>query len=179
MDTGGAPKVTQCIRLKHPVKILSSDSASFFVDSMCEYSKDATAPPAECPVIRREYVDRSGNSSIRCRSLAATGPIILRAIVRNPVWHAFSTSSCHLVRTSSFLEAEKNNIHQESLWPRWGRVEISYPIHKCLCTPNCKDDYVHIVHRDRLDNHRFGTCFPISSNMCTSLFAGGFFIRLF
>lgn len=33
-ETGGAPNVTQCTRLKHPVSVLSSDCACVLVASM-------------------------------------------------------------------------------------------------------------------------------------------------
>lgn len=46
-ETGGAPKLIQCMRLKNPVRMFNSDSASRLVESICEYSRAATAPPAE------------------------------------------------------------------------------------------------------------------------------------
>jgi hypothetical protein len=51
------------------------------------------APPAECPVMRREHLARLGSSCRRFRSLAATGAIIFLATERNPAWQKFPGSS--------------------------------------------------------------------------------------
>lgn len=83
-DTGGEPNVTQWIRLKRPVRILSSDCACGVVESMCEYRRAATAPPAECPVINKEHLDRLGSSLKRFRRRDATGVIIFFATVKKP-----------------------------------------------------------------------------------------------
>ena len=44
-EMGGVPKVMQWMRLKQPVRMISSDLRSSH--SMCAYSRVATAPPAE------------------------------------------------------------------------------------------------------------------------------------
>ena len=92
-EIGGAPKETQWMRLKQPVRMLSSDSVSGVVDSMWQYKREATAPPAECPVIRSEYFALLGFSWSKCRSRAATGFTIFLATVRNPAWQRFPGSS--------------------------------------------------------------------------------------
>ena len=66
----------------HPVKMLSSDLDSSA--SMWLYSRLATAPPAEWPVMSSEQVLREGSSSRRDRRRAATGLIIFRATDRKP-----------------------------------------------------------------------------------------------
>lgn len=62
--------------------MLSSDLVTSA--SMCAYSRLATAPPAEWPVMSREQVLREGSSSSKERRRAATGFIILRATWRKP-----------------------------------------------------------------------------------------------
>ena len=90
-ETGGAPKVMQWMRLKQPVRMLSSLLVS--EASMCAYSRLATAPPAEWPVMRREQLLREGSSSRRERRRDATGRIILRATERKPEWQRLPGSS--------------------------------------------------------------------------------------
>lgn len=90
-EIGGVPKVMQWIRLKHPVRMLSSDFTSRA--SMWQYRRFATAPPAECPVMRREQDARDGFSSNMFRSLDATGRIIFLATERKPEWQRLPGSS--------------------------------------------------------------------------------------
>lgn len=91
--TGGAPKVTQWILRKQPVRVLSSDSAARDFASMWLYRRAATAPPALCPVISSECDDRPGSSSSSWRRRRATGPTIRRAAERKPVWQKLPASS--------------------------------------------------------------------------------------
>ena len=80
--TGGAPNVTQWMRLKQPVRMDSSDGQ--WAVSMWLYSRLATAPPAEWPVIKREHDVREGFSSRRNRRRAAMGRSMARATRMKP-----------------------------------------------------------------------------------------------
>src|SRR5271170_1807560 len=90
-EIGGAPKVMQWMRLKQPVRMLSSDWT--VSESMWEYRRAAMAPPALWPVMSREQEDREGFSSSRYRRRAAMGATIARATLRKPSWQRLPGSS--------------------------------------------------------------------------------------
>jgi hypothetical protein len=82
--------VMQWTRLKQSVRIVSSEER---FDSMCEYRRAATAPPALCPVMTRLQPERKGFSSSKARRRAATGLSIFRATLRKPEWQKLPASS--------------------------------------------------------------------------------------
>lgn len=60
---------------------------------MWQYSRLATAPPAEWPVISREDEARLGFSSSSERRRAAMGATMFLATERKPEWHRLEGSS--------------------------------------------------------------------------------------
>lgn len=79
------------MRLKQFVSMVSSEVE--VEECMCAYSREATAPPAECPVIRREEVLREGFSCRSCRRREEIWGSMRLATVRKPEWQRLPGSS--------------------------------------------------------------------------------------
>ena len=98
-----------------PVRVLSSDFACSA--NMWAYSRLATAPPAEWPVMSSEQLLRAGFSASRDRRRVATGLIIVRATDKKPEWQRLPGSSFRMV---SFANVK----HMSMVLPRSHGVRL-------------------------------------------------------
>ena len=68
----------------------------------------------------------------------------------------------------------KGVAYQEVFWRCGGRVQVDGPVHECLAASDGKNDSVHVVDGNGLDDHCFCSMTPVRFNMSFSFFAGGF-----
>ena len=151
----------------------------------------------------REHELRVGSSSKSVRRRAPTGLTIFRATERKPEWHMLPGSSCTYVssitiwkrtqRRGMILDSpcvelriqlllhirarshhHKNTTYQKIIRRCRSRVEIDGPIHKSLAPSYRKDDNVHVVDWDRLDDHCLCAHAPVSVDVRFAFFACGF-----
>lgn len=61
--------------------------------------------------------------------------------------------------------AQVAGVVQEIIRWYWRRLEIDCPVHERLASSNSKDDGIHVVDRDRLDDHGLGSHPQVSANM--------------